>query len=518
MKKILSIICLLFVHLSASAQTNYHDKVWLQGELMLYRTEFNGANFPINGISKYWGHVYVDIGQSGICKADGTPLLVCNGYNLFDTSLNYIEDGDTLIPKLLYEYYDGFTAYDQSSIILPFNNEKYIVVTPTASDKEFVTYWANPSSTRALFDLLLYHEVDMHANGGKGKVVKKAVPLLQDVMLSKTQMMACRHADGKSWWLLKQASDTNMIYKFLFTQDSIYGPFIQSFPEPHFTKWDIGGQAMFSQDGTQYATTVQGFGKFFIADFDRCSGLLSRPRTIDVPIRSTENPFDTSEKDVSTCGLAFSPNGRFLYVNGFYTIQQCDLLDNNPNTRWTQLSGPDTTFRVFQRYSNIYPGPDGRLYISRSDGIGGTMSVINQPDRKGLASEFCRQCLRFPYVFFQGQWRTIGVTTPPCMPNYHLGAAANPCYPAGVKAPLPKEYTFSLFPNPASQSLRVNYSLPGRLELYDMRGQRVKVIALMPRKGSVQVDVSALSAGVYLAKYLVEGQVLETRKLSVVQE
>jgi len=62
----------------------------------------------------------------------------------------------------------------------------------------------------------------MNANGGAGKVLKRMQPLMENAELRKTQMMACRHANGKDWWLLKQAGDSNTICKFLFTQDSVY--------------------------------------------------------------------------------------------------------------------------------------------------------------------------------------------------------------------------------------------------------------------------------------------------------
>ncbi len=499
----------------ALAQVAQHDKVWVQGGAVTFTTSFNGANDPQNDTIDALNYLYFVHGHSNICDSSGQLAIISDGYNLYDRNLNYIEDGDTIVPKLLYEHYGGWSNGAQTSIILPFSNNIYRVITPTASDSEVTNYWWNhPDRGRSLFDLLLYTEVDMKANGGLGKVTKKMVPLLQDVKLSKTQMMACRHGDGKSWWLLKQASDTNMVYRFLLTDDKIYGPYIQGFPEPHFGIWDICGQAMFSQDGTKYATTIQGLYKVMVADFDRCTGLLSNVRVIPVPTAKTGNPLDSSQVDSSTCGLAFSPNGRFLYVNSFFAVQQCDLQNGNPSTAWTWLSGPDTTWQEFQQYSNIYPGPDGKLYVGPWDGIGGQMSVINNPDSKGTAAGFCRKCLRFPGFWFGGVVRYAGVCAPPCMPNYHLGPANPICYPTGIRPPT-TSIDFDVYPNPCHNQLHIKYAVPGLLTIHDVTGRIQRSIPLDRNQTEIAVDVADLSSGVYICRYLIEGQIVETRKISV---
>ena len=69
------------------------------------------------------------------------------------------------------------------------------------------------------YDLLLYNIIDMNTNWGLGKVTKRMMPLMQNANLRKTQMMACRHGNGKDWWLLKNEGDYGNVHTFLFTQD-----------------------------------------------------------------------------------------------------------------------------------------------------------------------------------------------------------------------------------------------------------------------------------------------------------
>lgn len=288
--------------------------------------------------------------------------------------------------------------------------------------------------------------------------------------------MACRHGDGKSWWLLKNASDTNLIYKFLFTADTVYGPFIQGFggDAAYLGFWDLDGQAMFSQDGTKYATTINQYSHVFVADFDRCTGMLSNPKVYDVPDQEINSPGLPIMTDNSTDGLAFSPNGRYLYVSGDYYVQQFDLQNPTSPNAWTLLSGPDTIGGWFMQYSNMYPGPDGKIYIGNWNGASSVMNVIDSPDKGGLAASFCKRCLRFPgWYDTTDSMYYYAVSTPPCMPNYRLGAVSPKCAPVGINEPAASGVQFSLYPNPSQGVIEVRYDEAGTLLLYDMTGRVV---------------------------------------------
>ncbi len=499
--------------LGSNAQQSNSGKIWIQGDQLVFSSSFNGSqvsNDSIRLTSLYFHH-----GHSNICDSAGNLLLVSDGCNIYDRHLNFIEGGDTIVPKRLFEFQDGSSGLTQSSIILPFASGKFRVITPTASDSMVLKNWYQQNEG-AIFDQLLYAEVDMKANGGLGKVTRKRVPLLEGVKLSKTQMMACRHGDGKSWWLLKQASDTNLVYKFLFTENKVYGPYVQGFNNSKFSSWDICGQAMFSADGTKYATTVQGAGKIFLADFDRCSGTLSNPKMIRVPPQSRQDPSDPVAIDSSTNGLAFSPSGRFLYVNSFYSVQQLDLLDNNISTAWSLVHGRDTSWSEFQQYSNIYPGPDGKLYIGNWDGLGGQMSVVNNPDAKGILCDFCPKCLRFPGLYFQGTTRYFSVTSPPCMPNYSLGSASPICYPAGIPS-IPKEPLLCLFPNPTQGMLSVRFNNRGDLRFSDMSGRTIGVYRLQSPDRILTIDLRTVAPGVYSYQYLDEKFTRTSGKLIIMR-
>ncbi|RFM37049.1 T9SS type A sorting domain-containing protein [Chitinophaga silvisoli] len=506
------ITVLLYSSTVISQSASNFNKVWVQGGGVSFTTTFNSTGIVNQYLDTLYSPYFAD-GNSNICDSFGNLLLCSDGYQVYDKNVSVIDGSDTLVPHAIFNRQDGWSPASQSSIFLPMDNGKYYFITPTASDHEINTYWNNPNSGRALFDVMYYNTIDMHANNGAGKVTRRMVPMLQNVTLSKTQMMACKHADGKSWWLLKQASDTNMIYKFLFAQDSMYGPYIQGFPDPHFSKWDQSGQSIFSQDGTKYATTCRGAYKIFVADFDRCTGTLSNPQVYDVPTQKYAP--DTTQND-QTQGLAFSPSGRFIYVNGWSNIQQIDLLASNPQSSWVKVADTDTVLNAFEMYSSMYLGPDNRLYISNWNGLGSEMSVINNPDIKGIGCSFCPKCLRFPKFHFTPSVIGGGVDAPPCMPNYRLGPLpGNPC-PVGITEVQPEPVVFSIYPNPARSEITIRYSKTGILELADLTGRVVRSILLPQAAGTQYVNLQDLSSGIYIYRYIVPNRSQNVGKLVLV--
>lgn len=147
-------------------------------------------------------------------------------------------------------------------------------------------------------------------------------------------------------------------------------------------------------------------------------------------------------------------------------------------------------------------GLDGKLYIGNWNGLGGQMSVIDSPDNKGAAAGFCRKCLRFPGYVDNGELRYVGVSIPPCMPNYSLGPANPVCYPTGVGMPEVREAAFLLHPNPSRGIIEVKSHEAGTLRLYDVTGSVVSSTLLSRAGVSISIDISALAPGMYQYKFI----------------
>lgn len=512
MKYVISFLLAWVAFLSAGAQPSAGNfgKVWVNGVGVSFVSKFTSNGVVNQYLDTFYSPAFTR-GQSNICDSFGHLLLCSDGANLYNSNADLIDQGDTLIPTAFYNANYGFNDFAQASIILPFKNKKYYLITGTFSDDGY-------NAHLGYFDLLLYHIVDMNANNGAGKVVRRMVPLMQNAKLSRVQMVACKHANGLDWWLLKQGHDSNIIYKFLFKQDTVLSYPPQYFSSPAFGWNSLAGQSAFTQDGTKYATTCRGAKKLFVADFDRCSGDLTNPQVYDVPVAKTHNPGDTSQTEPWTESLAFSPNGHMLYVGKYFNIQQLDLTDPNPNTAWTNVAGLDTSWAAFQQYSNLALGVDGKLYIGNWNGLCAQMSVINNPDAKGTACDFCPKCLRFPEFHFSPTLIGAGVNTPPNMPNYALGSSNPICFPAAI-TPVKAAADFGLYPNPAGNRVTVTYhfnaSETGTLVLYDQLGRVVKTSLLPGGQQQYQVPLNELNPGLYYYNFIVDGRPKQAGKLVI---
>jgi hypothetical protein len=493
------LVCILLTAFSklSFAQTNFNKK-WVQGFGNVFIACVNNPDFEFCSYrdTSFLVKNSVNMGGASICDSFGEVYLTSCGFNVIDKNKNFVDGLDSIGGRKFIKYNNGFSDYSQFSIILPMTNNVYYFVNNSVSDS-FMNYYYTTPNPDALFDELMYTKIDMKGNGGAGKVIQREIKILKNATLSKVQMIACKHGNGKDWWLFKQARGANKVFKFLFTQDSVYNYGIQNFPDPVFSIFDEGGQSMFSQDGTKYATTCMGTGKIFLTDFDRCTGLLSNPYVLINDSLNAHNPFDTTLKDNSTEGLAFSPNGRFLYVSMATNIVQFDLLAANIQLSKVVVAELDTTWQASNYYTSMYLGPDNKLYVGNWGSVSKAMSYFEYPNEKGLASGFCKRCFRFPKQ---------GVTAPPTMPNYDLGA--DNCWPLGNEELGPESYReddeLVVYPNPASSKLEVRYEILDKrnasIEMYNTIGLRVYSSTISNLTSHVSIDVSRFAKGIYLLK------------------
>src|SRR5207247_1684286 len=145
-------------------------------------------------------------------------------------------------------------------------------------------------------------------------------------------------------------------------------------------------------------------------DFDRCTGVLSNPINLPLPIIVANSWLGM--------GVAISPNNRFLYVSLTRHLYQFDL--------WApDIFGSIDTVGIYDGFQGSFAslfhtaklGPDGKIYIScgNSDTV---YHVINQPDLKGYSCEFRQHAIHLSRP-------SLGV---PSFPNYRTGALnRSPC-------------------------------------------------------------------------------------------
>lgn len=498
MKKLI----IFFILFSATSQVISQNKMgntWVVGIHKMPVAVFNGLQPPAKYILKNNNSpaypFVVSNAHSNICdSATGELLFLCNGMRIYDTSGNIMQNGDSLqYLKIYAQNNPPDQPVTQGSIILPKgSNGEYYVIIPTVTDSLYNALWTPDIKTP--FNELRYSIVNMNLNGGLGAVTVKNKNLLKNTEMVRTKMQACRHANGTDWWLLKQTGyGPNNITKFLVTKDSIYGPFTQNFATPDWGQADAVGQIAFSKDGTKFASVQGKSQKLFLADFDRCSGELSNPKVFNIPLDSTTIPNAPPQNiwDSASCGICFSPNGKFVYCTGLFNIYQFEYDEPDSSLAWAQVQhGPDTSYFAFQYYHHLYRGPDNKLYIGNMGGQLRQFSVIDYPDNKGMACGFCRKCFRLPDSSF------TAATAPPNMPDYTLGAdLSKPCWPLSSGELLMESEQLEVYPNPAKTVLYIKAAGKwGKRELYNSVGQLLFVT------DKNEINVGKYSRGIYYLK------------------
>ena len=302
-------------------------------------------------------------------------------------------------------------------------------------------------------------------------------------------MTAVKHANGRDWWLVKPHKTKQKFYSFLIEADNIKEPIISDINEFPEMSTGISGQSAFNASGTQMAYTTADYkAEYYIANFDRCSGLFTAFKHFTIPNDLLKYGDDWCE------GVAFSPNDSLLYVTTSYSIWQIDLF--NSTDSYIQLSGPDTLLDYFPRYSMLALAPNDKIYIGNFNGTDKSMGFIDKPNVKGLGCNFKGRgngAISQPYT---------NLLVPPNMPNYGLGALVGSACDT-IRA-VPQNWL--LYPNPATNNitLKIPNSKQGasiQLQVFNLLGQKiVDKQVLISVDYEARLDVASLARSIYIIK------------------
>jgi WD40 repeat protein len=313
-------------------------------------------------------------------------------------------------------------------------------------------------------------------------VLQKNTILINDT-LEGGMLTACKHANGRDWWILIKKYVSDKYFRILFTPSGIAGIDTISVGGPISM---FGGQAAFSPDGNWFAT-YDNLSKVRIYNFDRCNGNLFN--YLYYPI---SDPYIAGS-------VSFSPNSERLYISNSKYLYQLDLTAANIISSQTLIGETDTTF-----YSPWPPfltnfwyqmlGPDGKIYINSQASVV-DLHVINLPNNVGLACDFQA------HSFYLGAFNK---STFPNHVNYYLGCDTSlgcPCLTTGNEEITGHNFEISITPNPSTGIFKVFYLLPqnkpGEIKIYDINGRSVRSMKL-PVWSTIQtIDLSSQKNGIY---------------------
>ena len=414
-----------------------------------------------------------------ICDESGNFLFFSNGIYVANALNDTMQNGGDLNPGAFTTSHEANALpLPQGNLVIPFPNDssKYYLFHETSDD---------PNSTWATY-YLYFSVVDMSLDGGLGAVVQKNSILLQDTLVE-GRLTACKHANGRDWWLIVHKMYSGQVFKYLITPQGISGPWIQNL----FTWRDsYFGQAVFSPQGNKFAY-YEPYGDLDIWDFDRCTGDFSNYKHIDIN--------DTAFAG----GAAFSASGRYLYVSSTNYMYQLDMNASSIDSSKIVVGVYDD-YRSGGLYANFYLSalaPDGKIYTNCGN-ASLVLHVINNPDSAGLSCDFCQHCIPLPaYNHF----------TIPNYPNYYLGAEGGTIcdsLPTGITTIRNPINEFLLFPNPANRDVYLTLSKDKLqfVSVYNSVGQIVLLEHDVIKNEYLHFDVSKLESGFYYVEVVTAKQ------------
>ena len=144
---------------------------------------------------------------------------------------------------------------------------------------------------------------------------------------------------------------------------------------------------------------------------------------------------------------------------------------------------------AFGGYGQLYRAIDNKIYVGQSSGTFGGLSVINNPNKLGLACQLCKKCLRYNQGFYSP-------TAPANMPDFNLGTDSSSCWPlSNVQFAIgPNREQLKVYPNPANSILYIQTNSKQKRELYNYTGQLVFTTT------ENKIDVSKYPRGLYFVK------------------
>jgi hypothetical protein len=358
------------------------------------------------------------------------------------------------------------------ALILPWphHSNQYFIFHMTTNRIPFVWYSLN----------LLTTLVDMNQNMGIGDVLYKNKSLYSDSLLNGS-LTACRHANGRDWWIPSFYYRGGQCFMFLLDPSGIKLHHIQDIPFEFSPSGS--GQAHFSPDGSKYSFAhfnSQNYREFFIANFDRCKGEFSNIQ------------YDTFSLFHWT-GVAFSPSSKFLYLSTGVELYQLDLNHPNPFKTKLKIDSIDgfESFPLFPSYFFLMQlAPDGKIYINNGTSPS-YLSTIEKPDMKGKACDVRQHNIHI----------TSNVTLPN-FPYFRLGALkGSPCDTIGLvntsNADPPKKW--SIYYNRSQQSIVIDDPEQHIIfaEIYSFKGSLVSQHHFQPSDSQKTMDVQQLPNGMY---------------------
>ena len=432
--------------------------------------------------------------QGNIADSSGNLLMYSNGIWIANANGDTIMNGNNLNPgpfALNHIKYGSPVPYGNLFLPWPGDTSKFVLFHMVGN------YGLSSLASTELF----YSIIDHNLAGGLGGVTLKNQIVFQDTLT--WGIGACKHANGRDWWIVTIKDNSNELIKVLLTPIGISSVTIQTIATLN-TYPGNACQPVFSPDGKKFAfSTGHILGGSNIIDeinyfdFDRCTGMFSNHQKLN-----------TTDGSYSFAAM-FSPSSKYLYTATNRHIYQI-------NTDSSTLSLD--TVATYDGFTSAFPGSifktdfwlmylatDHKIYVTSGSTVL-DLHVIEAPDSGGLTCNVQQHSVHLPCY----QFRTV-----PNHPNYFLGAEIGSIcdtLTTGLTE-LSGSQHLSVWPNPATTIITINATkvkgTKAWLYIYSVCGTEIAHREVYIHDGYLTQDIyiASLSNGMYIVKLIADGNV-----------
>jgi len=330
-----------------------------------------------------------------------------------------------------------------------------------------------------------------------------------NIVLSDTSsmgdMQACRHANGRDWWIIKPHIFTDLYYVGLLDPTGISMNLVQLPDVPHLLRSNTSSK--FNIQGNKYIQYIgQPHRQVHEYDFDRCSGLLSNFRPHDLSDSIANNDL------IAT--LSISPNGSKFYIKRNNT-----LLQGGTDQGLFQVDLATDEMRLIARYGGtpqMMPNGKkmifGEYFFDENNVIQRRISEISNPNANFNELDIHH----FKYNILNPN---MGVA-PSNFAYFRLGAeAGSGCDTLGLVSighSLPEvKQGMLVFPNPNAGQLSVRFNQVNGVVNYQLvsyLGQIVKRWGSADALQSIDLSALNLNSGLYIIQAQRDGGKMHLQK------
>ena len=500
----LAFFCFIDISLSAQqAIDKKRDYQWQFGTMgtnIGYQQSLLDFNQTPMAVSSRIFQMNTAINVAEICDTSGQLIMASNNTQIYNRAGLIMKDCVSLNP---------FTMCAETCILPAF------ILPQSGIDSMYYIFHNSllVNDTAAYMDRFFYTTVNMNGDGSLGEVVESNHLILGHPMSQSHG--ACRHANGRDWWVITHDAFGNTFYRYLLTPTGlkdmgaievgqdwyVHYDSIHNFYDPNH------GDIKFSSDGSTLVfigtNGIEGERSthLYVYDFDRCDGTIS------------ERDIEWEYREKIYIGGELSENGRYCYIATIDSLFQVDLEQDDLLSTKTLLFAYDgTTVLPPWAEAGILPfntvlgfriqrAPDGNIYLT----AGGAPRLHTIHNANSAAPIFSYNEVILPN--FNGN------LTLPNYPYFRMGPVdGTVCDSLGLDYILMSDVSenksamgFQLYPNPSRDIAHISVE-KGEIEaivVFNMQGQMVQR-SMIDKSSTAIVDISRLSCGTYLVQVQLE--------------